>query len=123
VRCARGRGQALVEFALIAPVLLVLALLVLDVGRLFSNWIAITNAAREGAYVATLDYSDAVTTPTIIAAVAGEELSLGIDASQVSITLSPAGDIIDVQVSQPFAPDGAVRAFGTRQLADGEGLG
>ena len=51
-RCPRrvaGRAQALVEFALLLPLLLLLVLVAIDAGRLFFTEIALTNAAREGA--------------------------------------------------------------------------
>src|SRR4051812_6754998 len=52
-----SRGQALVEFALIAPVFLLLLVIALDFGRLFFTWIQVNNAAREaaaaGAYAPT----------------------------------------------------------------------
>jgi Flp pilus assembly protein TadG len=43
------RGQSLVEFVLLLPILLLLVFGALDVGRLFSIKIQLTNAAREGA--------------------------------------------------------------------------
>lgn len=43
------RAQALVEIALLLPVLLLLTLGALDFGRLFFTKIILTNAAREGA--------------------------------------------------------------------------
>jgi Flp pilus assembly protein TadG len=46
------RGQALVEFALVLPVLLVLLLLAVDFGRLFTTYVSVNNAAREGAFYA-----------------------------------------------------------------------
>ena len=42
-----ARGQALVEFALVLPVMLLLLLLAVDFGRLFFTYIAVNNAARE----------------------------------------------------------------------------
>lgn len=45
----RSRGQALVEFALIVPVMLLLLVMAIDFGRLFFSYIQISNAAREGA--------------------------------------------------------------------------
>jgi Flp pilus assembly protein TadG len=48
----RSRGQTLVEFALVLPVFLLLTLGVVDGARIFSAYIAITNAAREGALYA-----------------------------------------------------------------------
>lgn len=45
----RTRGQALVELALIVPILLLLSLATLDLGRVFYAQISISGAAREGA--------------------------------------------------------------------------
>jgi Flp pilus assembly protein TadG len=45
----RTVGQALVELALILPVLLILVLGAVDLGRVFYSQITVTNAAREGA--------------------------------------------------------------------------
>ena len=48
-RRKRSRGQSLVEFALVLPVLLLMVLTALDFGRLFPGWVVINNAARVGA--------------------------------------------------------------------------
>ena len=48
-----SRGQSLVELALIAPVFLILLLTAIDLGRLMYSQITITNAAKEGALVAS----------------------------------------------------------------------
>lgn len=45
----RERGQSLVEFALILPILMALLLLTIDVGRLFYAYVGVENASREGA--------------------------------------------------------------------------
>ena len=50
----RSRGQSLVEFALILPVFLVLFAATLDLGRIAFAQIAVINAAREGAFQASL---------------------------------------------------------------------
>ncbi len=47
----REGGQAIVEFALVAPIFLVLLLGIVDFGMGFKAWISITNAAREGARI------------------------------------------------------------------------
>ena len=51
----RTRGQALVELAIILPVLLLLLLAALDLGRIYYARIAVENAAREAAYEAATD--------------------------------------------------------------------
>jgi Flp pilus assembly protein TadG len=50
----RSRGQALVELALITPLAVVLLATAVDLGRLFYSRIAIVNAAREGAFEASI---------------------------------------------------------------------
>lgn len=44
-----SRGQALVEFAIILPILMLLLLLAVDFGRVFFGWVALNNATRIGA--------------------------------------------------------------------------
>jgi Flp pilus assembly protein TadG len=46
-------GQSMVEFALLLPIIVLLLVGVFDLGRAFFSYIAITNAAREGARVVT----------------------------------------------------------------------
>ena len=44
-----GRGQALVEFALVIPILLLILFAIIDVGRYVYSWNAINEASRAGA--------------------------------------------------------------------------
>ncbi len=46
-----SHGQALVEFALILPVLMLMFVIAIDFGRLFFSYVQIHNAAREGAAI------------------------------------------------------------------------
>jgi Flp pilus assembly protein TadG len=48
------KGQALVEFALIVPLLLLLILIIIDFGRAFYIQTALQNGAREGARFGTI---------------------------------------------------------------------
>ena len=50
----RERGQALIETALALPLVLLLCVSVFEFGRAFQHWQILTNAAREGARLATL---------------------------------------------------------------------
>jgi hypothetical protein len=47
------QGQSLVEFALILPLMVLIVIGIFDLGRAFFAYIAISNAAREGARVYT----------------------------------------------------------------------
>lgn len=59
MRSQRGRGsakgQALVEFALVLPILLILVLGLFDLGRAVYAYNAVANAARNGTRVAIVD--------------------------------------------------------------------
>ena len=58
-----GRGQSLVEFALVIPLFLLLLIAVFDLGRAVFAYNTLTNAAREGARMAIVNQDSA----TIIA--------------------------------------------------------
>ena len=49
------RGQSLVEFALSAPVVLLMVLFGVDFGRVFLGWVTLTNAARTAANFAAIN--------------------------------------------------------------------
>jgi Flp pilus assembly protein TadG len=54
------KGSELIEFALVAPVLILLLAGIFDFGMMFRSFEAVTNAAREGARVGVLPgYADA----------------------------------------------------------------
>ena len=100
------RGQSLVEIALTLPLLLITLLGMVDVGRAMIYSTAVTNAAREGALLASRtaapalavvalracnetgfnSYNDAVTTPAPSASPAVATCTSG---AQVSLSTSP----------------------------------
>jgi hypothetical protein len=49
-----SRGQAMVEFAIILPLLVLIVLFAIDFGRVFYGWVGLQNAARVGANWASL---------------------------------------------------------------------
>jgi Flp pilus assembly protein TadG len=93
-RCSRHeRGQSLVEFAMVLPLLLVLLFGIVDFGRAFQSWISITNAAREGARVGTTG----ATATTICARV---EATAAVSGATCTVTGVPGmtGDNVTVKV-------------------------
>jgi Flp pilus assembly protein TadG len=52
------RGQGLVEFAIILPILVLIVLGTIDFGRVLFSWIQVMNAAREGAAYAAFNPND-----------------------------------------------------------------
>jgi Flp pilus assembly protein TadG len=59
-----GPGQTLVEFALVIPVILLLAFGFIDIGRLVFDYNTLTNAARQAARVAAVNQLDPASGPT-----------------------------------------------------------
>jgi Flp pilus assembly protein TadG len=59
----RARGQALVEFAFVFPIIMLLAFGFIDVGRAVFEWNTLTNAARSAARVAAVNQVDPVSGP------------------------------------------------------------
>jgi TadE-like protein len=60
-RALEERGVALVEFALVAPLLLVLLFGMIDFGRTFNYWIDATHLSNEGARWAVVNRNPAAT--------------------------------------------------------------
>lgn len=54
-RLKNEKGQAMVEFALLLPILLILLLGIIDFGWLFYNQLALNNSCREGARFAVVN--------------------------------------------------------------------
>jgi len=52
------RGQALVELALVLPILLLILMAIVDFGRIFHGYLSVTTAAREGARSAAMGQTD-----------------------------------------------------------------
>ncbi len=62
----REDGQAMVEFALILPIFLLILCGIIDFGWLFYNQLSLNNACREGARYAVVNTADDASTQAII---------------------------------------------------------
>lgn len=100
MRGARRRGVALLEFALVVPVLLAMALGIIDFGKLERETLVISNATREGARAAALGQS----TPTIRARI--------LSAARPPLEADAAGNISNGSITLEHAP----RPAGTQPL-------
>jgi Flp pilus assembly protein TadG len=93
-RFVSERGQALVETAIVLPIVVLLLLSMIDGGRIFYAWIVTTNGAREGARVAATGSSEA----DVIAHV---ELVMGnvtVTDLLTTNTAGPSGEAVTVEV-------------------------
>jgi Flp pilus assembly protein TadG len=116
VAVASDRGSAAVEFALLLPVLLLLLFGVIDFGRAINAQITLTQAAREGARLASVGQSSSTVVSRTQSAATG--LS-GVTVTVSSSCPTNAGTGVDaiVQASSSFSfitPVGAIAGlFGT----------
>jgi Flp pilus assembly protein TadG len=93
------RGAALVEFALVLPILVFLLFGIIEFGRLLNTQVMITSAAREGARFATLGSSASAITSQVRASCP----SLVADDVLVAVTnaAGASGTAVTVSVTYP----------------------
>lgn len=102
---SKRRGAAAVEFAVVAPVFVLLVFGMLEYGRMVMVQQVITNASREGARRAVLDGATASEVQSTVSS-----YLTGATVTGATTTISPsdpgtaaAGDPISVTVSVPFS--------------------
>jgi Flp pilus assembly protein TadG len=83
----RQDGQALVEFAIVTPVLLLLVLGIVQFGILFNNYITLTDAVRAGARQAAV--SRTLANPTQVTTDRVRRSAAGLDSSKLAVTVAP----------------------------------
>lgn len=89
-RTERERGQALIEFALVLPLFLLLLLGIVQLGSVFRDYIALTDATRVGARQAAVARSiqpEAARVPNIIART--ERAAVNLDKTKMTVTVEP----------------------------------
>ena len=91
VREKKGKGevgQAMVEFALVLPIFLVVVFAIVDFGMGFNAWITVSNASREGARIGVVGANSA----TITAKVQSTASSLKDTSTNLHVTVTNASD-------------------------------
>ncbi|MCR3921710.1 MAG: pilus assembly protein [Firmicutes bacterium] len=82
----KEQGQAIVELALVLPVLLLVFMGIIQFGIIMSGQIAVTSAARDGARIAAVGASD-----TEVTALVEDALSGSVFLKEITIHILPAG--------------------------------
>ncbi|MBA3716886.1 MAG: pilus assembly protein [Actinobacteria bacterium] len=101
-------GQALVEFALIIPVLLFVLLAIAQFGDLYNHYVTITDATRAGARAAVVSRTDP--NPTGKAVQAVRDSATGLDQTKLTVTVTPSppwttGQQVTITASYPYSVD------------------
>jgi Flp pilus assembly protein TadG len=101
------KGAAIVEFALVVPLLLLLLWGIVDIGRAFYTLNNLASAVREGARTAAVMATDPTTAAnkTIIkTTVTTDFLPIGAALAPESVFVTLANRQVTVQASYPFSP-------------------
>lgn len=99
-----NRGQGLVEFALVLPILLAVVFGIIDFGRLFYCWSTLSNASRHGARLAAvsnLDYDEIATDVynsvvldgVFLGSLSEDDVEISDDGNDVTCTVSGSVDL------------------------------
>jgi len=97
----REHGQAIVEMALILPLLLLLLFGVIEMGRIGYAYITVSNAARAGGRVATIGATDSEINSSI------QNAATSLDQGSLTIDITPtqglrlSGQGVTVEVAYP----------------------
>jgi Flp pilus assembly protein TadG len=106
---ARTRGQALVEFALIAPVMLGFGFVCIDIGRLLYTYAAISDAAGETARTVALQASaNSDCLALARAAAVAQGFTLNVDPNSLGGNSDPNNPTGPLQPSQPAPNSGYI---------------
>jgi len=117
----KEKGQALVEFVVILPVLLMVLWGIFQFGIAFNDYIQVTSAAREGARKAAVSRSlgSGPATAAAVAAAPAVAPDLHLTTSQITVTPASswqAGTDVTVTVKYPYKINIIVRIIGSGNL-------
>lgn len=99
-------GQALIEFALITPFLLMMLIGIIEFGRAWNLHQVVTDASREGARTGAI-WNTSMTEDSVRTVVLRRLAAAGVPASAVTIQLNNvvgnnSGEPLNVRVSVPY---------------------
>ncbi len=77
------RGQALVELALILPILIIILMGTMEFGRIFHSYLVITSASREGARAGVVGLDDTGIRTKV------KDVATSLSLSDTQITITP----------------------------------
>jgi len=96
------KGQSMVEFALVIPVLILLLFGILDFGRVFHAYLTIDHAGREAAREASIGKDDG----TIRSVAVNKASSINLAESQVDISpggTKSSGSQVTITITYPIS--------------------
>lgn len=99
------RGQALVEFALVLPLVILLLMAIFEFGSIFHSYLVITNASRDGARIGIVgEYTDEEDLKQKV-----KDMCAALDQSEITVDVNSDSVLRRMQVQvtykvHPFTP-------------------
>jgi len=115
-RIMHGRGQALIEFAMALPLILIFWMFLFDFGRITYYLSVLNNAAREAARYGIVNSTNVAGITNVV-----YDMAIGIDSSDLFVTVSTIeeGTVIVVGIDYQYVP---VTPLVASLLGDGGGI-
>jgi Flp pilus assembly protein TadG len=112
------RGQAMVEFAIIVPILLTVLLGIMQLGVVYNNWVSLTDAARAGARKGAVCRSGCSPDSTTATVTAVKDSAADLDQTKLGVSVTSTwaqGADVTVDATYPWSVNimGIVVASGT----------
>jgi Flp pilus assembly protein TadG len=108
-------GQALTEFALVLPVMLLILFGIIQFGIIFNNYINVTAASRQGARTGAVSVSSGCSGEPSVITSAAQSAATGLNTSNMTVTSNistlcagnngsvPQGGQLTVTVTYPYS--------------------
>ena len=118
IRFRSQNGQAMTEFAIVAPILLLILMGIMQLGVVYNNWVTLTDAARAGARKAAVCRSGCSPDATTAATNAVKNSAANLNQANLGVTVTSTwaqGADATVTATYPWAINvmGVVVASGT----------
>jgi Flp pilus assembly pilin Flp len=101
------RGQTMVEFALVVPILCIVLFGILQFGALYNDYVTLTDATRVGARKAAVSRHEAF--PQNVAEAAARDSAVGLDPAKLEVFVNAAawehGEPVTVEATYPYEID------------------
>ena len=101
------RGQTMVEFALVVPILCVILFGLIQFGSLYKDYVTLTDATRVGARKAAVSRNDA--NPPGVAEASARSSAAGLDPAKLEVFVNAAawerGEPVTVRATYPYDID------------------
>jgi Flp pilus assembly protein TadG len=98
------RGQTMVEFALVVPILCLILFGVIQFGALYNDYVTLTDASRVGARKAAVSRHEA--DPAAAAEAAARASASGLDAADLDVDVTATGwehgESVTVEATYPY---------------------